>query len=239
MVTISANTPVSDGTAHTGSFCLDLVRCLEHELRGSVHTIAGFAGLLEQGPLTEDQRLAVEWIDRASGTMAVLLEAVSRVVRAASNPCLDLEEVDPLDVIHEVCRRTTPLADELDVTLIAAVECADAVLGDREAMVEILEQLVRNGLQHSGAGRVVLRVAASGPGAVRFSVEDPGRGMGELELGRVFDPFVRFGEPGRGSGAGLGLTICRLLVEALGSKLLASSRIDAGTHLWFDLPARP
>lgn len=236
MVTIAANTTFSDGTAHTGSFCLDLVRSLEHELRGSVHTISGFAGLLKQGPLSEDQRLAVEWIDRASGNLAAVLEAVSRVVHAASKPCLDLGKVDPLEVIHDVCRRTTPLADELDVTLIAAVDCADAVLGDREAMVEILEQLVRNGMQHSGAGRVVLRVAASGPGTVRFSVEDPGRGMGELELGRAFDPFARFGDPARADGVGLGLTICRLLVEALGSKLVASSRIDVGTHLWFDLP---
>jgi signal transduction histidine kinase len=63
--------------------------------------------------------------------------------------------------------------------------------------------------------------------------------MGELELGRAFGPFARFGDPGPDCGAGLGLTICRLLVEALGSKLLASSRIGAGTHLWFDLPARP
>jgi hypothetical protein len=240
MVTISAHTSTTVGSAveTPGSFALELTRSLNHELRGALHTVAGFSGLLARSPLAEDQQAALEWIQRATGRMTILLEGVTDVVRAASTPCLGPEIVDPLEVVFEVCGRITPLVEEAEVTVITAIERDEPVLGEGTAVVEVLERLLVNALQHSGASRVVLAVGPGTPGTVRFSVEDTGRGMTEHELNRAFDPFVRFVDPDLEDGAGVGLTVCRLLVEAMGSKLAAASRPGEGTRLWFELPIR-
>jgi signal transduction histidine kinase len=106
------------------------------------------------------------------------------------------------------------------------------VAGDSDRLVQLLENLIRNSLEHRGELAANINVTASQEGAeYRFAVADNGPGVDPRDLDRIFLPFERL----HGRGAGLGLASCRAIVEAHGGRIWAES--GRGLTVWFTLPA--
>src|SRR5581483_10536153 len=107
----------------------------------------------------------------------------------------------------------------------------------RARIWQVLTNLVGNAIRHGRGGHVVIAAQVvlapiAQAGEVRFSVEDMGRGIGEAELARLFEPA------GNGS-RGLGLAICRRVVEAHGGWIWAESAAGRGASFHFTLPTEP
>jgi PAS domain S-box-containing protein len=121
-----------------------------------------------------------------------------------------------------------------DAVLAAALP---AVMGDRPQLQQVLLNLMINGCDAMAAGaverRLLLRTCRNTRGQVEVSVGDRGTGIGPAELERIFEPFVTT----KAQGLGLGLSICRSIVEAHGGRLWASNNADAGATLHVELPA--
>jgi signal transduction histidine kinase len=83
--------------------------------------------------------------------------------------------------------------------------------------------------------RLLVRTHRNPQGHVEINVADRGTGIPEADLERIFEPFVTT----KSQGLGLGLAICRSIVEAHGGRLWASNNADAGATLHCELPARP
>ena len=143
------------------------------------------------------------------------------------------------DVIAEVVRSFDPLARQARVTLVTAVEPAlPAACADRERLVQLLGNLVRNALRFTLEGGLVSLRAERDDGAVRVTVEDTGVGIPPERLPDLFERFYR-GDEARdraSGGAGLGLAIVKELVEAMGGRVGVESTLGEGSRFWFTPP---
>ena len=120
-------------------------------------------------------------------------------------------------------------------------EPAPLIRGNSELLHRAIENVVRNGVKHGGAGRsVIVRSSCDQSGRnVRVIVLDNGPGVPEVRLEAIFEPFVNFdsSESASSSGHGLGLTIARRIVATHGGSVRASNRPEGGLMVTIELPA--
>jgi two-component system sensor histidine kinase VicK len=202
-----------------------------HELKTPITTILGASELLLTGDEEDPElrRRFLEHIHSEARRMQRLSETLLRLARTGSDlreP--ELEALDLEDTVREAAERMRPLMEAANLTL--HVEGGGGcVRADREWLEQVLLILLNNAVQHSGGDNVWLR---AGGGTVM--VEDDGAGIGEEDLPYVFERFYR-GRSGP-RGFGLGLPICKELVERMGGKISLYSRKGAGTTVEIALP---
>ncbi len=136
-----------------------------------------------------------------------------------------------------------PIAEERRVEIRFALEVEDVRLGHAVALARVLLNLVVNGLKYTESGFVEVSAAPAPDGGVEFSVRDSGAGIRPEQQAMLFQPVrrvSRWNGPGF-SGTGLGLTLARNLVRAMGSELAYETAAGVGTrfHFRLDLPAAP
>ena len=115
-------------------------------------------------------------------------------------------------------------------------------LGDEKRIKQVLVNLVGNAIKFTPANGAVRVIARAVGGEIEIRVEDTGIGLTPENLAKVFEPFGFVDLPQvaqRNRGAGLGLPICKQLVELLGGTLTLESQIDNGTVAIVRLPAAP
>ncbi|MCA1819117.1 MAG: HAMP domain-containing histidine kinase, partial [Halobacteriales archaeon] len=134
-------------------------------------------------------------------------------------------------------------AHERGVTLTVRASGPVPVEADHERLAQVLSNLLTNALKFTPAGgAVTLRVGAGPGGGAEVAVEDSGRGLTADEAARLFQPFSQVHDPGevKEPGTGLGLYICKGIVEAHGGRIQVKSAGRAhGSTFTFELPARP
>jgi signal transduction histidine kinase len=133
-------------------------------------------------------------------------------------------------------RRGEPLAALSSVALRIDVPPKGlSVRGDRERLLQVLENLIGNAIKFTPAGGSVTVGAREHEDGVRFFVSDTGVGIDPDDLERIFDRFWQ----ARGAdtrGAGLGLSICKRIIEVHGGRVWVESRVGEGTTVSFTLP---
>jgi signal transduction histidine kinase len=111
------------------------------------------------------------------------------------------------------------------------------VAGNPDRLAQVFENLLRNALRHGGRDSLRIHISAERQGETwLFAVRDNGTGIEAAYLERVFKPFERL-RAGDSEGVGLGLAICRIIVERHGGKLWAESTPGTGSTFLFTLPA--
>jgi two-component system sensor histidine kinase KdpD len=105
-------------------------------------------------------------------------------------------------------------------------------------LVQVLVNLVDNALKYSPADAPIAVTGALSGGWLTIAVADRGRGIPEPELPHIFDKFYRIHHPHQTSGAGLGLSICKGIVEAHGGQISAANRAGGGAVFTVRLPVR-
>jgi len=150
------------------------------------------------------------------------------------------QALDINDVVEESLRLMR--SDLLNRDVVVSAELADAlpaVSGERNQLQQVLLNFMMNGCDAMYAQqtdrRLFVRTELNALGRIEISVADRGAGIHAGDLERIFEPFVTT----RPQGLGLGLAICRSIVEAHGGRLWASNNADAGATLHCELPARP
>jgi signal transduction histidine kinase len=121
----------------------------------------------------------------------------------------------------------------------ARVICGELprVSGDPDRLMEVFENLLRNALQHRGPAPPLIHITAERRAEEwLFAVRDNGPGVEAADLESIFQPFVRL-HGKRREGPGLGLAICRVIVERHGGRIWAESQAGAGAAILFTLPA--
>jgi signal transduction histidine kinase len=142
------------------------------------------------------------------------------------------------EVILGVCAIVQPIGEEKSLPVNVSLPAVDGRIGYASAINRVLLNLTTNALRYTDSGSVSIGCTEHGHETVEFWVEDTGRGIPDNVLAMLFDGF-RPGSVGiRFSSAGLGLAICRNLLEAMGSSLQVKTSPDTGTRFSFriDLP---
>jgi signal transduction histidine kinase len=213
-----------------------------------VTVIGGYSRLLlsgDAGPLTDEQR---RFLLESAKSCQRLNEFIGKLIEASrekkGGEVLELGCQPLLPVIEGVIELLRPVAAERDCRLLVRVDAAaERARFDRLRVEQILTNLVSNAVQHGGPKatiEIATRGLAAGAGGRRFvevSVTDDGPGVAPEQRERIFQPWVQAnGADGRG-GLGLGLAICRRLVEAHGGVISVCERPGGGCRFSFTLPA--
>jgi signal transduction histidine kinase len=219
----------------------EFVADVSHELRTPIAALRAFTELQGDGEVDEATRR--EFLDRSK-------EQISRLEWMSTN-LLDLSRIDagifPLDMrpgdlrdpIRSVVEAHAELAEQRGVSLINEVPASPVILRfDRERIVQLLTNLVGNGLKFTPRGGEVRVELTDVPEGATLVVRDSGPGILAAELPHIFERFFRGTNVGdaRASGSGLGLAIARSIVEMHGGEIEASSVVGAGSAFTVRLP---
>ncbi|AWK88922.1 sensor histidine kinase [Azospirillum thermophilum] len=223
-----------------------LMGMLAHDLRSPLQVIAGFAELLEDrvaGRLDATERSCLERIRESSLFMRHLVEdALSLASLEAGRLRLTRQPVDLALLARRNVAMNAVLAEGKGVAIaLEAEEGLPQAMLDSGKTEQVMNNLLSNAIKFSHrGGRVRVGVAAGAEGWQRLSVADEGRGMSEAERARLFQPFTRSGTLGTaGEGTvGLGLYICRTIVEGHGGRIQVDSAPGAGATFTVELPVR-
>ena len=228
----------------TGPDGLELVVELAHDLRSPLTSILFLGETMKRGrsgPVTQLQERQLGLIYSAAFGLSSVASDVIELARGGDR-LVDLEPLpfSIVDIMESVRDIVQPIAEEkgLEVRLIPCERVAR--LGHPVALSRILLNLTTNALKFTDEGFVEVRCAEFGELGVEFSVRDTGRGIPPQAMAMLFEPFRRR-QKDRDyafSGSGLGLSICRKLVEAMGGQLNVETEAGKGTRFFFtlDLP---
>jgi PAS domain S-box-containing protein len=226
---------------------------MSHELRTPLNAILGFGQLLELAELSGEDAEHVDLIVRAGRHLLDLINEVLDVVQVESGRLsLSMEPVAVGDVVVESLDLVRTAAAERGISLSGTARHATThVLADRQRLKQVLLNLLSNAVKYNRAGgqvRVDVRPLTAGERAgallegdspwLRMSVADTGIGIPADRLDDVFTPFERLGAETTGvEGTGVGLSLTKRLVEALGGRISVTSTHGQGSSFCVDLPA--
>lgn len=213
---------------------------VSHEIRTPLNGVYGMVQAMANDALPEEQRQRLEVIRRSSESLLAIVNDVLDLSKINAGK-VELEEIDfdPVDLAQGVRATFAALAaaKALDLRVEASAAAAGPFRGDPGRLRQVLSNLVSNALKFTLSGEVVIGLD-HGPDGLRLSVADTGVGIAEDRQSHIFDSFVQadssttrhFG------GTGLGLTICRELVELMGGRLSLTSREGAGSTFSVAVP---
>jgi signal transduction histidine kinase/ActR/RegA family two-component response regulator len=206
----------------------EFLATLSHELRTPLNAIVGWAAVLRQGKLSQEEvRAAIEVVDRNAKTQARLIEDLLDTNRIVSGKIsLEIQIVDPAKVLDDALASVAPAADAKGVRMQAAVDSTPlAVHGDPARLQQIVWNLLSNAVKFTpGGGTVTARLEPAGS-RLRLTVSDTGQGIDPRLLEHIFDRFAQADATTtrRHGGLGLGLAIVRHLVELHAGTVRAES----------------
>lgn len=225
-----------------------LSNMIVHDLRGPLAAIqTGLMFVRDRTPADRMPALALQAIDlalRACNRLLGLVNALLDIAKMESGELqLQRQPAALAAVARDVADEMAPLAREQGLTIACAVaESLPLVLLDTEKMVRVLNNLVDNALKFTPSGGTITiaadhNVDGLAPNEIRVGVLDTGPGIPDEYRGRVFDRFVQVsGRKGNRSGSGLGLSFCKLTVEAHGGRIWVDNRPEGGSAFYFTLP---
>ncbi|WP_051340760.1 ATP-binding protein [Azospirillum halopraeferens] len=215
---------------------------MSHEIRTPMNGVATIADLLAGTPLDADQRDMVRTIRASAGSLLAILDDVLDYSKIEAGG-METEDrpYSPAAVVEGMAAILRPRAAGKGLDLTVAVDSAvpPGVRGDGARVRQVLINLVGNAIKFTERGGVSIRVSVPAPGRLRFEVEDTGIGIPGDRQAALFRPFVQVdaGIARRFGGSGLGLSICRGLVELMDGTIGLSSAPDAGSLFWFEIAA--
>jgi signal transduction histidine kinase len=214
---------------------------IAHDLRAPFSVLLGFASLLreEAAELPRDQIERYSKSIHANGVrLLALLDNMLQWARLQMKRVKLMPSTEPLHpIVERLFMDVAEAAGAKNVKLENQV--ADVTVeADATLLATILRNLVTNGVKFTQAGGTVTVRAAAEDGAVAIEVSDSGMGIPEDRMAGLFEPGGQRATPGTNgeTGTGLGLLICRDLVELHGGRLEVASTVDKGTVFRFRLP---
>jgi signal transduction histidine kinase len=220
----------------------DLLSMVSHELRTPLATIKGYATMLVNydDKLANDEKIqSLMSIDNATNRLSYLVDQLLDMSRADAGLLkLEMEPADPATLIQQAVAEARLRAPDYGFEVDVPAEGLPMVRMDISRIRQVLDNLFDNAVKYAANGKMVAVSARQHDGAIVFSVTDHGPGIPEHELERIFDRMYRIEQqPGPPvKGLGLGLSICKALVEAHGGRIWAESQLGKGSRFVFTLP---
>jgi PAS domain S-box-containing protein len=218
---------------------------MSHELRTPLNTVLGRAEILREqiyGPLTEQQQTAIASIDESGRHLLALINDILDLSKIEAGK-LDLQVslVDVSALCQSSVRMVAQAALSKGINLTSTFDMAvDCIRADERRLKQILVNLLSNAVKFTPQdGRVSLEVRGiRDRHLIEFIIEDSGIGIADLDLPRLFQPFVQIdgGLARQHEGTGLGLSLVLRLVESHGGSVAVTSALNCGSRFTVTLP---
>jgi len=219
----------------------DFLSSMSHELRTPLGAILGFAQLMESGTpaLAPAQQRGIEQILKAGWYLLELINEILDLALIESGKLsLSLEPIALAGVLAECQAMIEPQAHQRGIAVTFRLPPAPVyVCADRMRMKQALLNLLSNAIKYNRAdGSVTVECVGVAPERIRIRVEDTGAGLVPEQLAQLFQPFNRLGqESGAVEGTGIGLVVCKRLVELMDGAIGVESAPGHGSVFWLEL----
>ncbi|MBF94558.1 MAG: hypothetical protein CMH58_05290 [Myxococcales bacterium] len=214
---------------------------MSHEIRTPMNGILGMLQLLQQGPLDVRQRDLVQTADDSSRTLlAILNDILDFSTIEAGALQLEKRAFSPGNAAEEVAVLLAPgaFAKGLEMTCAVDPRLPSRMEGDPTRFRQLLLNLVSNAIKFTDKGEVHLRLLTGRGERLRVEVEDTGVGIPLEAREDIFQPFQHSDDLSmrRPGGTGLGLSVCRRLVDTFGGEMGVKSEVGQGSMFWIEVP---
>jgi len=218
---------------------------VSHDIRTPANAINLLAELMRRTATNaamarEIPSLAEEMQNSASSLVNLVSDVLDLTRFDSGRIELNETEFDLIDAVTTEVRQMQPVAQDKGLRIdLEAPSSPIQVRTDRIKLARVISNLLGNAIKFTSKGKVSVRVAMAADRRALVHVSDTGVGIEPENLDRIFDEFFQLRNPERDAakGTGLGLTICKRLVDAMGGEMLVESTLGAGSMFTIALPA--
>jgi len=215
---------------------------MSHELRTPLNSIIGFTGIVLSelaGPLNLEQKKQLKMVKGSSHHLLDLINDVLDISKIEAGEVeISREEFNLRQVIDQVAASLRPLAEQKGLWLDSQIAPeVNSVVSDERRVRQVLINLVNNAVKFTEKGGVKITCRKK-EDEVEIEVTDTGIGIREEDMGKLFKPFQQLdtGTARRYEGTGLGLSVCKKILDMLGGTIRVVSQYGKGTTFAFTLP---
>lgn len=217
---------------------------MSHEIRTPLNAVIGYTSLLLDAPLAKEHLEYVQAVRTAADALLSQLNNILDLSKVEADR-LELETVstdirlameDAVEILAESARQK-----RLQLVCLLDRSCATHIMTDPGRLRQVLINLVGNAVKFAEHGEIIVRgmaVPNANPPRLRIDVSDQGPGIPPDALSSLFQPFSQVDASivRRHTGTGLGLALCKRLIEAMGGSIGVVSKLGSGSTFWFELP---
>jgi signal transduction histidine kinase len=221
----------------------EFISVAAHELRAPMTAIKGYLSMIidgDAGIISDEARSFINHSIEGNDRLIRLVNNMLNVSRIEENRMVyEMGIVSLKHVVEEVYREFEASAKEqsLHFSIDESHVTYDMVSVDKDRIYEVVANYVSNAIKYTDQGSVAVTLTNPSSDCIRFEATDTGYGMTENEQKKLFNKFVRADSSAKKAvGTGLGLYICKLLVEKFGGKIGVISTLGKGSTFWFELP---
>ncbi|MBI4425492.1 MAG: HAMP domain-containing histidine kinase, partial [Elusimicrobia bacterium] len=215
-----------------------------HDLRGPLGTIDGFVQIMGMGADLGADKVQ-KFMAHIRSSCERLRQLVTDILDTAKIESgtlkLNLEPVPASEILERMQALYQIQGESRGIEVrFERSPAVGALVCDRSYIERVVMNLFGNSLKFTPkGGRVSLGIREAGPSEVEFCVSDTGPGIPEDKLGVIFEKFKQLDGPAARAGYGLGLSICKKIVELHGGRIWAESKLGQGSRFLFRLPVAP
>jgi signal transduction histidine kinase len=231
-------------TENTGAAKSQFLAVMSHELRTPINAILGFAELLvNEKSENLQQKTRLEFADTILTNCKQLQYLVNDIIDATrmERGALQLveQDVDAAELVEVAIRQCRELAERGQISIVGRLTDGVSVKGDAQRLRQVMVNLLSNAIKFSPSNSIInVEMQKGRDGQFVLAIKDAGIGVSNLDIERVFEPFVQAddGMARRFNGAGLGLPIARRIARLHGGDVILQSEVGAGTIASLVLP---
>jgi signal transduction histidine kinase len=232
---------MADSLEHAAQQKQEFISIVSHDLRTPLASIEAALKLLSSGKLGTISDKANDIVKLAQGESERLLRLVNELLDIARIEAgkieLDLQETTFDNICEKSLRAVERFAEEKNVSIRVTPQHV-ILIADEDRLIQVLVNLLSNAIKFSEAGETVEVTATEESDWVEVHVKDQGCGIPAQFSEKIFDRFEQASLSGTKDkrGAGLGLAICKLIIDAHGGKIGVNSEANKGSTFWFRVP---
>lgn len=234
----------------------DFISTVSHELRTPLTSVLGFAKLIKKKleesvfpNVSQEDKKIQRAVNQVSANIDIIVSEGERLT-ALINDVLDIAKMEagkiewkmePLkieELIDRAIAATSGLFTHKDLQLLKDINLdLPVVIGDKDRLLQVVINLISNGVKFTERGSITIKAQTENE-AIRVSIIDTGTGIKEADQPKVFEKFKQVGDTltDKPKGTGLGLPICKEIIEHHGGQIWVESEIGKGSNFSFTLP---